>query len=155
MSTLKEDEYETLYWTKKQKEWFLRRDRKTCQFVDFSSGKAKNCYNQKNLHLHFILPPRFAAQLKIPQKEIISPFNGIILCEYHHLNFIHPDIGILARKLYRFTPESFQIILKWHEALAKEKVPYWITIWDEVLKLIAKIRTRNYLKNHPQDPFPV
>lgn len=89
------------------------------------------------------------------KEELTSPLNGIIICQFHHLNFIHPDIGILAKKMYRFTPESYKIIQSWHEALSEAKIPYWITVWDDVLKLIAKIRTREYLRKHPEDPFPV
>lgn len=154
MSSFKNEEGETLEWSEKQRQWFLRRDENTCQFVDFSSGRAKNCFNTLNLHIHFIIPPRFGLKNGLTESDLINPLNGIVICSFHHLNFIHPDIGILARRWYRFDQNSYKIILKWHEALAEKQVPYWNTTWDEVLKLIAKIRTRQYLRRHPQDPFP-
>lgn len=152
---MKSEEGEICEWTEKQKEWFLRRDENNCQFVDFSRGRAKNCLNTSNLHLHFIVPPRFGLKNGFPRDKLLSPLNGIIICQFHHFQFIHPDIGILARKMYRFNQDSYKIIQIWHEALAEAKIPYWVTVWDEVLKLIAKVRTREYLRRHPEDPFPV
>ena len=144
-----------LGWTEKQKQWFLRRDEGVCQFVDFASGRPRSCFNTKNLHIHFIVPPRFTKHLNLPEDQIISPFNGIVVCEFHHLNCIHPDIGILARKMYYYTPDSYRIMEQWHKALAQAGIPYWFTTWDELLKMIATARSRKYLKEHPNDPFPV
>jgi hypothetical protein len=154
LSSFKNEEGETLEWTEKQRQWFLRRDQKTCQFVDLSSGRAKNCFNTINLHIHFITPPRYGLKIGLSEKDLINPLNGIVVCAYHHLIFIHPDIGILARFCYKFDQESYKKIQKWHEILAENKVPYWNTIWDEVLKLIATIRTREYLRWHRDDRFP-
>jgi hypothetical protein len=154
LGPFKNEEGETLEWTEKQKQWFLRRDEGICQFVDFSTGRARNCFRKLDLHVHFIIPPRFGLKKGLTEQELINPLNGIIICSFHHLKFIHPDIGILARRWYRFDQNSYKIILNWHEILAQNQVPYWNTTWDEVLKLIAKFRTRKYLKNHPQDPFP-
>jgi hypothetical protein len=44
---------------------------------------------------------------------------------------------------------------QWHKALTQAGIPYWFTIWDELLKMIATARSRKYLKEHPNDPFPV
>jgi hypothetical protein len=150
----KNEEGEPLEWTKKQREWFLRRDENTCQFVDFSSGRAKNCFNKYNLHVHFIIPPRYGLKIGLSEKDLVNPHNGIVICYLHHLRFIHPDIGVLANQWYRSDQNSYKIILKWHEALAEKQIQYWNTTWDDVLKLIAKVRTREYLRRYPEDPFP-
>lgn len=148
------EEKDCLKWTKKQKDWFLRRDEGKCQFVDFASGQAKNCFNTQKLQVHFIVPPLFAKYLNWPEDEIISPLNGIILCEFHHLDCIHPDIGKMARKMYYYTKDSYKIVKEWHRVLAQARVPYWFTVWDEILEMIAMARTRNYLKKNPNDSFP-
>jgi hypothetical protein len=145
---------ETLEWTEKQRQWFLRRDEKMCQFVDFSTGRAKNCFNTSDLHIHFITPPRYGLKIGLSEKDLINPLNGIVICSFHHLKFIHLDIGFLANKWYRFDQNSYKIILKWHEALAEKQIPYWNTTWDEIFKLIARVRTREYFRRHPEDQFP-
>lgn len=151
--SLVNDEYPR--WTKKQREWFLRRDNGECQFVDFINGEPKKCKRKDKLHLHHIVPHRWAfKRLKWTEKEVNAPTNGIILCEFHHLKCIHPDFGYIARKMYFYDPNSYKKIESWHDALTEVGVPYWWDIWDGILKRIAIVRTRLYLKQHPDDPFP-
>jgi len=83
-----------------------------------------------------------------------APPNGIILCEFCHLNKIHPDIGYTAKKMYFYNETSYKKMEEWHEILTEAGIPYWWDIWDGILKRIAIVRTRNYLKTNPQDSFP-
>ena len=70
------------------------------------------------------------------------------------MEFLHPDYGILARKMYKFDKESYEKIQKWHETLREAGIPYWQTIWDDMLKIIARIRTWKYQLAHPNEPYP-
>ena len=67
---------------------------------------------------------------------------------------IHPDFGYGARKLYRYDENSYKIMAERHKQMARNGIPYWYQGYDELLKMIARARTREYLKRHPDDPFP-
>jgi len=151
MSTLNN---EIPHWTLKQREWFLRRDDHRCQFLDIIGGTPKQCGNKYNLHLHHIVPRRWAKHLKWTKEQANAPTNGIVLCSFCHLYKIHPDIGYLARKMYFYDETSYQKIEQWHDILTNEGIPYWWDIWDGILRRIATTRTRDYLKVNPDDPFP-
>ena len=147
-------------WTSEQRQWFHRRDRclsgKTCcQFVDFSRGEAVQCKKYIDIEVHHIIGFYYARKvLRGPEEKVNNPENGICLCKRCHNERIHPDIGFIARKMYRYTPDSYKIVLRQHKFLAKHGIPYWWTQFDQTLTDIAKARTRAFLKANPNDPFP-
>ena len=141
--------------TKKQREWIFRRDNYECQFIILTGDEPRKCKSKKNLQIHHIVPVDWSYEvLKQTPEEVNRPENLITLCEYHHMKYIHPDYGIIARRNYFYDEESYKKVEQWHKALAQAGIPYWITIWDEIFKIIARIRTFKYLKEHPDDPYP-
>jgi len=145
-----EGDKESSILTEKQRRWVIRRDGGRCQFIDYVSG---SCTYRKDLHIHFIVPPRWA-KYHPSEKQIISPLNLIVLCRYHHLKCLHPDVGRTAQGMYHYTPDSYKIEEQKREALAKAGTIYWYAHWDDTLRKITEARTRHYLWQHPDDPFP-
>lgn len=142
-------------YTQKQKEWIKKRDNYECQFVNLDDEPPKICGSNDYLEVHHILPVAYATLFyNMPPEEINVAENAILLCKECHLKKIHPDFGILARRHYKFSDESYDRVLTQHTALAKEGVPYWQTDWDSMLSMIARLRTYEYLSNNPNDPFP-
>jgi len=141
--------------TPEQRKWVLRRDNYQCQFIDVDKDIAEKCRSNRRLEVHHIVPAYYAYEfLKWDEKQVNNPENLITLCHYHHTEYIHPDLGIIARKHYKWTKDSYNDMLERHHALAREGVPYWQDEWDEILKIVARTRTYNYIKNHPDDLYP-
>jgi len=141
--------------TEKQRQWIFRRDNFQCQFIILTEEEPRKCKSNKNLQIHHIVPVDWSYEvLKQTPEQVNRPENLITLCEYHHMNFIHPDYGIIARKGYLYDEESYKKIEQWHKALMQAGIPYWVTDWDCILKIIARIRTWKYLREHPEDPYP-
>jgi len=139
--------------TEEQRQWILRRDDHKCQFLDLDKGKR--CNSNYRLEVHHIVPVYYAYEyLKWDEEQVNNPENLITLCHYHHTNYIHPDVGLIARRHYRWKKDSYNEILERHTALAKEGIPYWQDEWDEILKMTARIRTFNYIREHPDDIYP-
>jgi len=138
-----------------QRDWILRRDNYQCQFVNIDKDIAEKCRSNYRLEVHHIVPAYFAYEfLGWDEKQVNDPENLITLCHTHHVEYIHPDIGQIARRHYKWTKDSYDKMLERHHALAREGVPYWQDEWDEVLKIIARVRTFNYIKSHPDDLYP-
>ena len=70
------------------------------------------------------------------------------------MDFLHPDYGIVARKMYKYDADSYAKITEYHQTLRKAGVPYWITVWDDMLRIIARIRTWEYKKANPDKLYP-
>lgn len=142
-------------FTQKQKEWIKKRDNYECQFVNLDENPPKICGSNDYLEVHHIIPVAYANLFyNMPEEEINIPENGILLCKKDHLEKIHPDFGVVAKRQYKFTDESYDRVFNQHLALAKEGVPYWQTDWDSMLSMIARTKTYTYLKDNPKDPFP-
>jgi len=138
--------------TSQQRKWILRRDEYQCQFYDVEKGK---CGSNYRLEVHHVVPVYYAYEfLGWDEKKVNDPENLITLCHYHHVEYIHPDIGIIARKHYKWKRESYEEMLERHHALAKQGIPYWQDEWDEILRMTARVRTFNYLRKHPDDLYP-
>jgi hypothetical protein len=152
----KSKKYRYTGYTQKQKEWIKKRDDYECQFINLELYPPEICGSKYNLEVHHIIPVAYATLFyNMPEEEINAPENGITLCKNCHLTKIHPDFGVVARKQYRYTDESYDRISEQHFALAKAGVPYWQTDWDSILSMTARIRTFDYLRENPDDPFPL
>lgn len=142
-------------WTTEQKQWFHRRDENMCQFIDLSGLKPVVCHSTERLEVHHISPFNWSKKvLHWKEEQINSAENGILLCWNCHQTLIHGDYGLTARKLYKHDANSYKLIAERHNLMAKAKIPYWYQGFDELLKMIARARTREYLRRHPDDPFP-
>ena len=149
-----DDEYHPRL-TKQQRLWILKRDNYQCQFIILDEEPPRRCGKTEKLHTHHIIPVDWGYELlKQTPQEVNRAENVITLCEEHHMEFIHPDYGIEARKLYKFNSRSYQKITEYHQALRKAGIPYWNTIWDDMLRIIARIRTWQYQLAHPNEPYP-
>ena len=147
-------------WTDQQRQWFLRRDigddgKPCCQFIDLSGLRPVRCCAVGRLEVHHITPFHWSKRvLKWSEERINSPQNGIVLCWHCHQELIHPDYGFTAKKMYRYNDQSYKVIAERHAQMAKAGIPYWNSEFDDLLRMIAKARTREYLRRHPDDPFP-
>jgi hypothetical protein len=142
-------------WTAKQRQWLLRRDDRECQFILLDAKEPRKCRQKNELHAHHIKPRHWAYEkLGWTAEQVNSPENGIILCETHHMNYVHFDYGVMARTMYRWNDQSYKIVNIWHDTLMKAGVEYWWKMWDNTFKIIARTRTRDYLasqKDLPED----
>lgn len=142
-------------YTQAQKNWIKRRDNYECQFINLDADPPEICGSKDYLEVHHIIPVAYATlYFKMPEDEINSPENGITLCRKDHQEKIHPDFGVIARKQYKYTDESYDRVFTQHSALAKAGIPYWQTEWDSMFSMIARIRTYEYQMKHPDDLFP-
>ena len=141
--------------TPKQREWVLRRDENQCQFIVLGNGEPYKCRSEVSLQVHHISPKEYSfITLGWKDKQVNSPENCITLGKIHHLEYVHFDYGVMARKLYKYSGESYSMIGVWHKALAKEGVKYWIPYWDDMMRMTARLRTWEYLQKNPDDLFP-
>ena len=141
--------------TLKQRKWILDRDDHECQFVILDDNEPRKCRSDVSLQVHHIYPKEWSfIKLGKKDKEVNCPENAITLCKEHHLGLVHFDYGVMARKLYKYSDTSYSMIASWHIALAKQGVKYWVPYWDDILRMVARIRTWEYTSKNPDKPFP-
>ena len=146
-------------FTKRQREWFLRRDGHRCMFCVCVEGKWVRCNKTTGLQIHHILPRGFAS-MHCHDFAINGRTNGITLCELHHIGHgadcdtyvIHPD-NIVAFKEYATDHSSFSRMMERREAKNRLGVPYWNTLFDWMLNLLAVRQTKRYELAHPEDIY--
>jgi len=63
-------------------------------------------------------------------------------------------MGVIAKKQYKYAPDSFELGIVRQKVLTRAGIPYWQPFWDEMLKMIARTRTFEYQRRHPEDPYP-
>jgi len=146
-----------LAYTKAQRDWLQKRDNFQCQFpIKWTKEGYTPCGRTEPLEEHHIKPQRWSKDvLRLPEKKIDTPENGLTLCAPHH-HVIHPDIS-LAKANYHKDKLSFQQcfqqrntqIEQYKRGEVKRPKKYWNTTWDRVLSRIAKGRTRRM-----DTPFP-
>lgn len=136
-------------FTPEQKRWFHERDNHQCQFpVDYDDTKYTPC-GRPGQEVHHIEPQRWCKNNGVPEEEIDSATNGILLCRDHHQNVIHgPDMP-LAKANYRADKNSYKKAFKKREQLVEAGLKYWNDTWDHVLKKIANVRTERFDREFP------
>jgi len=142
-------------FSSKQRDWFMRRDDAECQFIVIDRGEPHKCGAINHLHLHHIRPRYWAyMHLKLPDEKVNDALNGLIICSKHHTELIHADFGIVARQNYKYTDMSFKNEAEKHRALTRAGIPYWFTAFDDTMIATARLRTWQYLRDNPEDPYP-
>ena len=157
-------------FTKRQREWILRRDMENgivrCRFVDKHGNECpineNNYGGRSKFHIHHILPQGFweqnfgLRQLGEEAEDPNQPWNGITLCGKNHhngLNGIHPDYARALKEYYK-DPFSFAKVADLHHQKSVAGEVYWVDTWDKILSDIALQRTEEYQTLHPEDIWP-
>lgn len=138
-----------------QRAWIRERDEGKCQFPVSSSPKGYTpCGRTEHLEVHHVSPQRWSRErLHWSDEQIDSAENGLTLCEQHHQRVIHgPDMP-LARANFHKDKGSFKKAFANREALIAQGLIYWNNCWDEVMKMIAHVRTLRFTAGGAH-PFP-
>ncbi|MCX7955963.1 MAG: hypothetical protein N2593_02580 [Patescibacteria group bacterium] len=107
-----------------QKKAIKERDKNICQFPDPHNccGGLDRSIKERNLHVHHIIPQRYAKYLDI-DPDFLE--NGITLCRNAHM-IIHPDMKQIRNKR-----EFFNVINEREGKLKKGEI-YWNSTWDSL-----------------------
>ncbi len=130
-------------FTARQRRWIIDRD----------SGECVRCGSRESLHVHHVVPQRWARTvLNWSEKQINAPHNGITLCAACHVGHppehyrcIHPDI-LAAKKLYWYDRESYKKAFGARDFLCMIQKPYWNTEYDTFFAELAARRTLTYAR---------
>lgn len=152
-------------FTKRQREYFLRRDESKCQMPilkETANGGERfgRCGSTKKPHIHHIIPRGWASAWIHSGWQVNQATNGITLCERHHVGYgmkieealtwsIHPDMEI-ARKRAGASPATFGEMFLQREERTKKGLPYWNTQFDFLLQRIANQRTEEFAEAFPE-----
>ncbi|MCS7092436.1 MAG: hypothetical protein NZM26_03740 [Patescibacteria group bacterium] len=144
---------------KNQRIWLLLRDQ-GCAFQNenFISWCKKRGLSYKHkcseeLHCHHIYPKTFLAYSGFDELYINRAENGIVVCKFAHLNWIHPDMGAAMRN-YRTNPDSIEQVFEKRSDLLKQGRKYWIDFWDDLFYALALLNTSQFVINHGI-PYPI
>lgn len=136
-----------------QKRWLKERDRNTCQLRGF---KGIACDN-KHLEADHVIPQRFAkVVLGMPDEEVDSALNGLILCRNHHRGHPdskHPDAH-KAWYEYQGHTDGFIEMFAERDAKLERGEVYWNQDYDEAESAIALRNTRRFTRNFTVNDFP-
>ena len=143
-------------YTKRQKDWFKRRDG-GCQFPkDGEDGKLEKCGWGLDTHVHHIYPERQAGHDGLDQdNEVDRPENGIVLCSDHHTKVIHPDMVECKSDYGRQKtlgikkPDSFKRMFDKRQEKINKDERYWEDGYDEYFREVAQENT-----DRMSEPFP-
>lgn len=125
-------------FTEKQKKEIRERDG-GCMFPEKHPCNGK----QKTLHVHHIIPQRYARAVGIENPDFEE--NGISLCEYAHQRLIHPDMAEALQAYRAGDKQAFKKAFEKREEILSERKTYWNTTWDRQLHTIA---VRNTQRHH-------
>lgn len=146
-------------FTKEQRLWFLLRDQRCIfQYPPFISlcqerGLSYRHKCSEELHCHHIEPKTFLAYLGFDELYINRAENGILVCKYVHLNWIHPDIGKAMRN-YRKNLDGIREVFENRSNLLKKGKKYWIDLWDDLFYAISLHNTSQFvLSGGPKYPI--
>lgn len=150
-------------FTKRQREWIIRRDVSRCQFHSFVGGKWVRCPNKTGLQVHHIIP-RGWAMFHMPKDfEVNTPLNLLSLCAKHHvgrfsddfrIGCVHPDTEQARLEYRKGHKDSYFQMSKLREGLNKEGIPYWNTRWDMQFYRICVKATKIYVSANEDDHYP-
>lgn len=132
--------------TERQRDWLLKRDGNSCQFLHFRGGKTVKCFEKGKLHVHHILSQRFIAKW-FPEMDPDSPYNMICICEGHH-NFIHPDVT--KATISNLRDQAFDKMFEKRDEIVSRGLTYWTTSLDAVLSTIARLNTQAFSEVFPE-----
>ena len=148
--------YRRVELNKAQKEWLRDRDERTCQYPE-----AHICFGI--LHLHHILPYRWAQEIEeLAPEQINMPENLILLCENIHVGHdkappdertLHPDTRQAKWEYYHdHDKQAFHKMAERRNSLVASGIRYWYAGRDDKLRMIAIERTRR--KERYKERFP-
>lgn len=146
----KTDEYATLAFSVKQKEWIRDRDNNECQFpVVVKPASYTPCGRRDHLQVHHaIIPQRFGKESGFKQEDLDVPENAITLCEAHHNGVIHNDM-LVAKLAYGKDKTSFSQAFEKRGDKIEEGQAYWNTEFDPLFERIIDARNQNMPDNFP------
>lgn len=145
---------------KAQREWILRRDGYRCQDPDCTDRVRPD---GKGLHVHHGTPQGWwerwfgPKQLGEEAESPHQPWNGITLgaaCHHNSHIGVHPDYAKALDDYRGGDKQSFFKVAKKHGEMADKGETYWDPKKDDLYFRIAEERTEDYLREHPDDPFP-
>lgn len=125
-----------------QRQWILARDSRTCQLCGEDSESA-------TYEVHHIIPWRWASTvLHWTLERVNNPMNGITLCKECHVgnanNSIHPDWA-RGMQMYHEDKKITNKIFAARDDLCRKEMPYWNTVHDNTMVMIAVQNTMEYI----------
>ena len=127
-------------FTTKQRAFIRDRDNNVCQFPEKHDccGHAGKPLEMRKLHVHHIIPQRYALEVGIENPDFVE--NGITICKNSHNGpqGIHPDIA------GAHTKSEFKQVFDRRAELLKDKKIYWNDKWDRLLHVIAVKNTQKF-----------
>lgn len=144
-----------LCFTLKQKNWIRERDNQTC--VAYQLRIPHDCnasptipIEQRKTEIHHLKPQRYLKEFGIdPDYEL----NGCTLCQNFHRHYIHPDMGEAIKNYHRNRGGIAQV-QKDRDKLIKQRVIYWVDIYDRVLSTRVVQNSQRMARRDPSNTFP-
>ena len=95
----------------------------------------------KRLEVHHIVPQGYGKSIGMTEEQLDQPTNLLLICERAHHTHVHPDM-LNAKANYHLNKGSFQEVFNERKHTLAQGEPYWNTIYDDQMKVIAKHQTR-------------
>ena len=139
-------------YTKKQRDWFNRVYGEQCAFHEFKRGVWRRCETTTKLHIHHILPTRWAKRW-VPNFNRDRPLNGILLCKRHH-GWLHSDMTAAYAEYGKGNKQAFEEMIAKRDKLVERGEIYWQSQWDWMFIRLVRKAVFRYYRKHPEDKFP-
>lgn len=138
---------EVVGFTKKQREWFIERD-KQCQMFFYLNGKWKQCPNKTNLQVHHIIPRGWSKKHMPVNFPVNGSMNGICLCKSCHvgINGVHPDTYEASLEYRKGDKQAYDKMREKRRTLNNKGIPYWNTQHDWLFNRRVKKNNLRMLK---------
>lgn len=138
-----------------QRKWIYQRDQGLCQmptlYIPGIPIAFSSC-GEVGQEVHHIWPKRaFTSQTR---NDPHTQWNLILLCRYHHWK-IHPDMANAFKEKHKGNPNALEELFERRQQSLNNGNPYWVTTWDEILKIIAAQRTKRFLSQNPSLKYPM
>ena len=145
-------------YTTIQRAWYMRVYGGRCVFpMSKDDGRLVYCGSDNKIEIHHVLP----SQMIMSQEPWTDPNEldidrrhvGLALCQMHH-HTIHPDIRD-AFIHYGEDKKGIKRAVHEHKVLADQGIVFWDDSYDEALVAIATRHIQKYMREYPDDPYPV
>lgn len=177
MDKEREIRHEPLDITTRQRRWITNAWTQTvgldCQMFNYTEKKGFCPCGRKEVHLHHIMPKRYARDvLEWTREEINNPKNIIPICPRSHLgrgypremsldhhngepvDIIHTDIAWAFRNYKPEENNSFKRVMSGRNVLVDKGDEYWNPDYDFYLVERAREVVDNYVIMNPNDHYP-
>lgn len=146
--------YNSKGFTERQRSWIKERDGGCVfQHPEFQHECHRHGLSYKHqcrgtIHIHHIVPRAYMTSRHYDEDFINRGENGVSICAYVHMNFIHPDMGEALRN-YKGDKTIIEAVFQQRKEKLRNNEIYWIPNWDVPLAVIAHRFSRRQESSYP------